>query len=143
MTAIRAQIVATIEARLAAIDEVREVVVMPSGDPVKFPALHIFDDGHAVDESDTAGTKYGFIPRIEGYIEGSSGAVAYAQINDLYAATIRNLVTDPPIDGLAETVDEGDMRLFVATLASKPRLGFTLDLPISFYTDREDPAKPA
>lgn len=143
MTAIRAQIMAKIKQRLIGLNDAAETKVMPPGEPVEFPARHIFESGHSVDESDLSGTRYGFTPTIEGYVEGSSGDAVYAEINELYANTVRALITDPPLDGLAETIDEGDMRLFVATLASKPRMGFSLEIAITFPTRREDPAQAA
>jgi hypothetical protein len=44
------------------------------------------------------------------------------------------------MDGLAEVVDEADMRVGVATLASQPRQYLALDFDIEFSTRRDDPA---
>jgi hypothetical protein len=128
------------EQRLTGIEGVAEIQVMPSGDPISFPALHIFDDGHDPEDSDTGGTRNAASPRVEGYVEEAGGAAAYAALDALYCATVRALVTDPPLGGLAETIDEGPVRIFTAELGSMRRLSFALDLPITFSHRRGDPA---
>lgn len=143
MTEVRELVFAGIEERLRAIDGVVEVEVMPSADPLGFPALHVFDSGQDPGEGGPAHQGYDLSPSIEGYVEGSGGVEAFAALNRLYGDTVRALVTEPPLNGLAETIDEGGMRVFVAELASARRLGFSLDLPITFFTRRGDPAQPA
>lgn len=143
MSSIRAQAIADMEQRLGTVEGVAEVQVMPSGDPIDFPALHLFDDGHDPENSDAGGTRNAATPRVEGYIEEAGGAAAYAALDALYVATVKALITDPPLSGLAETIDEGSVRIFTAELASARRLSFALDLPITFSHRRGDPAQAA
>lgn len=144
MNPLRSQIILLIAERLSAISGIAEVEVMPSGDPVSFPALHIFDPGHDTDTDTALGvTRYDMSPYIEGYHELPGGRAAYEALNAIYAEVVSALVSDPPLDGLAETIDEGDMRMEVATLASNRRLGFSLKFNITFPTSRSNPAETA
>jgi len=143
MTAIREQIYALIEQRLRDIDGVNEVERMPSGDPDKFPALHIFDADQDPFAAEAHSTRYAMTVGIEGFISGGSGGVAHAALSDLYAKVVAALMTEPPLGGLAETIDEGAFRPRVKELASKRRLTFELDFQITFPTARGDPAQSA
>lgn len=144
MTALRELVFAEIGARLAAIGGVAEVERMPSGDPMDFPALHIFDSGSAPNgEGEPAITRHELPVTIEGYLEQAGGAAAHTALNGLYARVVSVMMPEPPLGGLAETIDEGALRVVVAPLASKPRLGFSLDFIITFPTRRDDPAQPA
>jgi len=141
MTAIRTQIAENVFARLEALGDATETELMPSSDPVSFPARHIFDGGHRLIEQEAGSTRYALDLTVEGYLEASGGHEALIALNDLYAATVRALITEPPLGGLAETIDEGDLRITVAPLASKQRLAFALDLVVTFSTRRDDPAQ--
>ncbi|UAK24349.1 hypothetical protein [Sphingomonas nostoxanthinifaciens] len=143
MTALREQIFALIEERLGGIAGVSEVERMPSSDPVSFPALHIFDGGQAPDWDETGVTRYDMTVVVEGFLEASGGAEAHKALNALYVDVVTSLMTEPPLDGLAETIDEGGFRPAVAPLASVRRLGFSLTFQITFPTERGDPAQPA
>lgn len=144
MTARRAAIMAEIERRLHLVPGIAEVEVMPSTDPMKFPAFHLFDDGHDPIEAQAAATMIGFTPRLEAYFEGAGGAATYAQLNDSYAAAVFVLMgNDDQLGGLVETIDEGRLAVSVAPLASAPRMYFALDLPITFAARRGDPSQPA
>lgn len=142
---IRGEIFEAIEARLRAIEmpTIAEVELMPSGDPVSFPALAIYDDGQQLDTDDVTASWYSLGVMVEGFVETADGREAHAAMNELYAAVIRALLPEPPLDGLVETITEGAMRVSVADLASKRRLGFALDLTLTFPTRRDDPAIPA
>lgn len=142
MTAIRLDVLKAVVALLQDIDGVTETILMPSGDPVGFPALHVFDAGQSLIDTEPSVSRYELNLTVEGYIQTASGDDAVGKLNELYAATVRALLADDlPLGGLAETIDEGDMRVFTATLADKPRLGFGLDFTITFPTRREDPAQ--
>jgi hypothetical protein len=141
--AIREACFIEIDARLTAIDGVTEVERMPSGDPMSFNALHIFDGGQRAGISESDATRYDMSILIEGYVEGSGGKDAHAEINALYADVVAALMSEPPLGGLVETIDEGDLQVTVAQLASKSRLAFSLDFKITFPTRRDDPAQPA
>jgi len=143
VTAIRAQILAVIEERLKTIPGIAEVEIMPSGDPISFPAIHIFDEGHKIANGGAGLTGYDFVPGLVGYVSGSSGKEAHTRLTDLYAQAVALLTTDPPFGGLAESVDEGDMRILIAPLEKAGLLAFDLDLPITFFTRRGDPAQAA
>lgn len=143
MSAVRARILAEIEARLKTIPAIAEVEIMPSGDPIDFPALHIFDDGHAIRNGEAGLTGYDIVPELVGYVEGSSGKEAHLELTNLYATAVALLTPDPPLGGLAQSIDEGDMRILVAPLEKGGRLAFTLGLPITFFTRRGDPAQAA
>jgi len=129
--------------RLMAIGDAAETELMPSADPVDFPARHVFDGGHNPIDGDAFSTTYQLDFTVEGYLQQAGGAETHAALNDFYAATVRALVSDPPLGGLVETIDEGAMRVVVAPLASQNRLAFALDLSATFATRRDDPAQPA
>ena len=139
MTAIRELIFASMAAALAANASAGEVERMASGDPLGFPARHIGNDGQAVLEGEVGATRYALSCSIEGYVEGQGGAAAAAQLNQLYADTVRTVMaligTVPQI----ENVEEGDMRVAVASLASTRRLAFSTDFTITYATRRGDP----
>lgn len=143
MTAPRSLVCGTIMGRLRAIPGVAEVERMPSGDPLTFPALHFFDDGHRIGELEAGATRYDMLPTIVGYVEGEGGDEAHDALIDLYSLAVAALLTDPPLDGVAETIDEGNCKFMVAPLASKRRLAFALELPITFAAKRGNPAQAA
>ena len=143
MIAVREAIFAEIEARLIAIGDADETERLPSGDPISFPARHIYDFGQTQEYSDTGVTRYTLSVVVEGYVAGHSGPEAHGALHALYANTIAVLVSEPPLGGLVETIDEGDLRIDVADLASERRLAFSLQLTITYPTRRGDPAQAA
>lgn len=140
---VRESIFAEIEARLLTVSGIGSVERMPSGDPDQFPSLAIFDGNQEVIEEGMDHTRHGLTVVIEGFVEGSSGSNVHAALSQLYADTVVALVNEPPLNGLAETISEAGMRVSVAELASKRRLGFGLDFTIEFSTQRGNPALPA
>lgn len=140
---VRGDVVAAAVAAWAALDGVAEVELMPSGDPAAFPALQIFDLGHRIEDGEAGSTRYALTLGIDGYIEASEGPDALAELNDLYAATVKAVMGEPPLGGLVESVDEGDLRISVAPLADTRRLAFSLDMTFRFSARRDDPAEPA
>ena len=142
MTAVRQLIADEAKVRMDTTDAA-EVELMPSADPVSYDAIHIFDGGQTIVEAEAGSTRYQLKLTIEGYFEEQGGPATYAALNARYAQVVSLMMTDPPMSGLAETIDEGDMRIGVAALASKPRLYFSLDFDIGFLTSRTDPAQAA
>lgn len=143
MASPRDEIFQHVLARLAALPDAAETELMPSADPISFPARHIFDGGHAIEETGHNYTKYQLMLTVEHYLERDGGPGIHQQMNALYAATVRTLLSDPPLDDLAETIDEGDMRVMVAPLGGTNRLACSVDFPITFFARRDDPAQPA
>jgi len=143
MTAKREAILAAIEEALASTDAV-EVEADPTGDPTRFPALCILDGGQQVvaGQGEVGQTRYNMTVVIEGYVEGGTNAAARAALNELYLQTVTALLVDPPLGGLATSIDERDLRIDVAELASKRRLAFALSLDIEFSARRESPSHP-
>ena len=143
MTALRFAIVTEIAARLSALSIVAEVQINAAGDPSQFPALFIDDAGHLPDEGTEPGsTRYEMNLTIEGYVKGGGGEDAYADLNTLYLAVVGAVLIEPPLDGLAEEINEGPMRIATAILSKERRLGFSMDLKISFVADRASPVAP-
>ncbi|MCK0533405.1 hypothetical protein [Sphingobium agri] len=143
MTNLREAIFAAIESRLTAIPSIGRVERMPAGDPDLFPALSIFDGVQEPIERGASHTRHELTITIEGFVEQADGVEAHAGLNDLYAQTVAALLTEPPLGGLIDEINEGGMRVSVAQLASESRLGFGLDFTIQFSTARENPALPA
>ncbi|MES2157481.1 MAG: hypothetical protein V4512_06725 [Pseudomonadota bacterium] len=140
---VRGAIFAEIETRLNGIDGIGEVERLPSGDPDQFPALAIYDGAQEVAEEGSDFTLHRLSLTIEGYVEGSAGSDVHDELSALYADTVVALLPDPPLGGLAQTISEAGMRVAVAELANKSRLGFGLDFTIEFFTQRGNPALPA
>lgn len=134
--AYRQLLVDEVEARCRAIPDVAEVEVMPSGDPLSFRALHILDLGQSPGDDDSQGDRRILDLSIEGFVELGDGPAAHAALNALYADLIDALMPDPPLGGLAETIDEGAMQIVVATLADTRRMAFSLGFEIGFSTPR-------
>jgi hypothetical protein len=141
MTAAREQIFAELDARLSAIEGVAEYERLPSGDPNRFPAVHLFEGGQSPAESEVGSSQKMLRVTVEGYVKGGSGTAAHAAMNALHAKVVSALMTDPPLGGLAETVVDSDLRVDVAELASVRRLGFAQDFDIQFATPWGDPSQ--
>lgn len=136
MSGAREAIFADIEARLRDALPDAEIERMPSGDPSGFPALGIIDRGHGPTEFEAGTTRYQLDITIDGYVESGGGSAAHAAMNDLYEAVKAALITEPPLGGLVESIDEGDFTADVAALASQRRVGFQADFQIIFSTGR-------
>lgn len=139
MTSAREAIFAKIEQLLTALPSVAEVERMPSGDPDKFPALHIWDEGQRPEQSEAGVTEYGMTFNIDGYVEAAGGSAAHMALNALHSAMVQALVTEPPIGGLVDEITEGVMNVSIAPLASKRRLAFTAEFTVNFPTARGNP----
>ena len=140
---VRENIFAAVETRLGQIPGIASVERLPSGDPDLFPNLSIYDGNQDVVEEGYDHTRHSLTITIEGFVEGSSGTAVHAALSLLYADAVAALISDPPLDGLAETISEAGLRVSVAELAKKRRLGFALDFAIEFSTKRGNPALPA
>ena len=139
MTAVREIILAAVEQALWTGTGAQEIERMASGDPASFPALHIYDDGQGVDETEASASRYAMAISLDGYVEGAGGTPASQALNQLYADTIRSIMALEGGVPEIETVREGDMRVSVAALASGRRLAFAHDFTITFATRRGDP----
>lgn len=139
MTAAREAIFAKIEELLNAISGVNEVERMPSGDPAKFPALHIWDEGQRPEQAEAGVTEYGMTFNIDGYVQAAGGSAAHTALNALHSSMVQALVTEPPIGGLVDEITEGAMNVSIAPLASKRRLAFTAEFTVNFPTNRGNP----
>ncbi|MEA3390026.1 MAG: hypothetical protein U9R64_12250 [Pseudomonadota bacterium] len=135
---VRETIFAAIETALATTGAA-EIERMPSGDPMSFPALHIMDDGQGQLEGEAGATRYGMAISIEGYVEGAGGTAMHSAINALHAAMVTAVVGLIPGTPEIEDIEEGDLRVAVAPLASKRRLAFSQDFSITFATRRGQP----
>lgn len=138
----REQIFAVVDARLAAVTGVLEYERQPTGDPAKFPALHCYDGGERLTEAESYATRKALFLTVEGFVQGASGAAAHAALNTLHANVVKALLTEPPLGGIVELIEEaGDLRIDVAELASQRRLGFAQDFRVEFATVRGDPTQ--
>lgn len=140
---VRNAIFAEIEARLNAIPGVQRVEREPTGDPDAFPYLSITDGGHVPLEKGQGSTRYGLSVEVEGYVEGSGGTETHEALGALYADTVAALLTEPPLGGLAEEISEDGLRVAVADLANRRRMGFGLSIYVEFSNRRDNPALPA
>jgi hypothetical protein len=144
MSAIREQIFAAIEARLAAITSpaVAEVRRMPGGDPTRLPALFIFDQGDrsAEDEEETDTMAFVMSVGIDGFVAGDA---PHSAANALYAAVIEALFPQPVLGGLATAIRIERLSMAVAERAKDHRLGFGLELNIHYHTRFGEPQQPA
>lgn len=136
MTAVRYQIAMKGAALLQAAAFAQEVEVMPSGDPVSFPALHLFDLGQEPALGEAGTERFILSLGIDGYVEQADGPEALAALNALYTGVIETLFPQPYFDGLVEEIDQGRLTVNVAERANARRLAFSLDLNISYATRR-------
>lgn len=143
MTAVREEQFAWVVERLETLGGIGEVKRQQHLDPILFPALHVFDGGHKVEEWGAVETRYSGQFTVEGYLEASDGAEAHAALNELYVRTVAVLLTEPPMGDLAETIDEAGMVVQVGPLFGKVRLSFSLDFITTFSTRRGDPSQAA
>lgn len=142
MTAIREQIFQAVETALGAIALSPTVKRMVIGDfsEQEFPALNIDDVGQSMSEEETGVSRYALDLVVEGFVEGATGPLAHAALNELHAQVVKALRTEPLLGGLAEEVSEGATRVDVAQLADARRLAFAQDFKVIFTTVAGDPA---
>ncbi len=134
----RETIFAAIEAALAATGA-QEIERMPSSDPMDFDALHIMDDGQKEIEGEAGATRYALDISVDGFVEGAGGSAMHARLNALHAATVRAVIGLIPTVDVIEHIEEGDLRVDVAEMASERRLAFSQDFIITFATRRGQP----
>jgi hypothetical protein len=140
---VRDAIFARIEAALLPLVEDGGVELEPSGDPDIFPSLSVFDGGHRFIEREAGLTRRVLDFTVEGYVEAGDGSEAMAARNLLQAQAVAAIMAGDTFGGIIEMVEDGDLRMATATLASRRRLMFAQDFAIEFVTARGDPAKPA
>jgi hypothetical protein len=140
VTAKREAIFALIEQRLIALTSAVEVERMASGDPSAFPSLNIEDGTQKADpEMETGVTHYALTIAIEGFVAGGNGPEAHAAASALYVECVTALLTEPPLDGLAYRIEEGEARFAVALLSDERRIGFVCEFIVEFVADRLSP----
>ena len=139
MIAVREQIFGAVEQLLATVPTVLEVERMPSGDPAKFNALHLFDEGDQLVDGEAGTSRWALNLGIDGYVQGGSGAEAHAALNQLAAGVVEVLFAEPVLGGLASEIELERMTVTVAERASARRLAFSMDLIIHYATRRGMP----
>lgn len=144
MTAVRERIFAAIETRLGAIPlpVVSEVRRMPSGDPTRFPALFIFDQGDRIAEDEEEADCMAFVMSvgIDGFVTGDA---AHTAAHALYAAVVEALFPQPFLDGLVNEMRIVRLDMANAERAKDHRLGFALELALHYHTRFGEPQQPA
>jgi hypothetical protein len=139
MTVVRDDIMTDVETCLAG--KATEIEVMPEGNPSRFPALHIYDDGDGAQQRTETGThRQAMKLTIEGFIEQEGGREALAELNALYAAAVKAIFEMADASPLIEEAVQGDMRINRPFLGDRRRLAFSADIPLIFPTLRGDPA---
>lgn len=138
MTAIRELIIQRVVTLLAATDAV-EIGEEASGDPSRFPALQVFDAGQDVVEGEAGTERFMLKVGIDGFVENGDGAAARAARSQLYAQVVEALLAEGAFTGLADEVEQGNLANSGAQLASRRRLGFSLDITIHYATARGAP----
>lgn len=138
MTAVRELILQQVATLLAATSAV-EIEAEAPGDPSRFPALQIFDEGQKPETGEAGTERFAMLIEVNGFVEGGSGAAARAARNALYSEVVEALLADGAFAGLADEVEQGRLQNSVAMLAAKRRLGFSLDIVIHFATARGAP----
>lgn len=138
---VRDDILAAIAAALAPL--AAEVEIEPVGDPTEFEALGITDGGHTVLEREATLTRRQMTVTIDGFVDGDGGQAPTAARNALSAAVVAAILADETLAALVELIEDDDLRMFTATLASVRRLGFAQDFLVQFTTSRANPALPA
>ena len=136
------QIFAALDARLSAVTGLLEYERMPTGDPAKFPALHLFDGGDEPSEQEHAATRLMLSVTVEGYVEAAAGATAHDALTDLHAKAVAALCNDAGsnLGALVENIEiVGTRRIDTPELGETRRLGFAQDFTIAFATVRGDP----
>ena len=142
---VRDRILAAIEERATLLAD--EFEMEPSGDPSRFPSLAAFDGGHMVIDRDGMITRRVMTLTIEGYVQGADGWQPTRERNALHAALVAALVGEQgdhnpsTLGGIVEMIEDTDLRMATAVMASQRRLMFAQDFEITFVTNRIDPAR--
>lgn len=146
MTPLQA-IFAELDARLAtnAIVGLASYERMPPGDPARYPALALYDEGDDPAEQEAGSTRLELEISVEGYVVGVGSGMHDALIA-LHADAVAALCGDAGtnLGGLVENIEiVGRRRVAVAHLADQRRLGFAQSFKITYATARGDPHQPA
>jgi hypothetical protein len=138
---VREQILQAIVTRLALIPGIAEVTRETSGDPSRFPALVVMDGDQQPIEREPSVSRYEMSPGIWGYVEGEDGPAVASARTKLYGDVVAALITEPPLDGLAETIEEGALDTRPGQLGALRRLEFGLTFNITYATKRGAPTE--
>jgi hypothetical protein len=138
MPTAREQIFLDLDARLSAIVGVAEYKRMPTGDPARFPAVHLFDSGQRPAEGEAQTSTWDLRIQVEGYVQG--GASPHADMSELHADVVKAVMGEPFLAGV-QTVEEDELAIDLAELGNKKRIGFIQIFEIQFATLRGDPTQ--
>lgn len=138
-------IFAEVDRRLspAQIDGLQSYERMPSGDPAKFNALVVYDEGDEPIEHEAGTSRFRLRITVEGYVTGHGGAATHDEMTKLHAQAVFALCGDAGtnLGGLVENIEiVGQRRVAVTTLSEKRRLGFAQDFEITLSTPRGNPS---
>lgn len=137
---IREQICAALETEFQTGTDAQEVEWLPSGDPVKFPALHLYDMGQSDEPNQEAGTqRYRLKLSLDGFVSSAGGSEARKLLNKLYGQVVTVVMTFADNSTHIEEAVERNMSVTVAKFASTRRLVFSLDFEFVYATRRGDP----
>ncbi len=139
MTAVRTLIQDEVSRCLQTGCAAAEVELMPSGDPSRFPALQIFDEGDQPDEGEAGTSRWIMTLGIDGYVEGGVGSEALGALNELYADVVEALFAEPVLGGIATEIEITGFKPTVAERASARRMAFSSSLQIYYATRRGRP----
>jgi hypothetical protein len=140
------EIFARVDERLAVglIARLQSYERMPSGDPVKFPALAAFDEGITIIEEETGTVRIRHRLIVEGYEEGVGGAATHNDMLQLHADACFSLLGDPGqnlnLPGKVESIAMAGGRREATRLADKRRVGFAQDFDVTYAIQRGNPA---
>ena len=133
---------AELDRRLSIVPGVLEYERMPPGDPSRWPALQLFDNGDESIDAEPGGLRLATTVTVEGWCRGVGGALVHDQLLQLHADTVKALCSDGgDLGGLVQTIEiVGQRRVAIKELAETREIGFAQDFMITFATPRGDPS---
>jgi hypothetical protein len=106
-----------------------------------FPTVVVIDGGQIRQEPESTGfNEYVMTPTIEGWVDGETQADLGPALNELYGQTVKALMADRKLGGLAIDMAEGPLEVDVSRRENQgPVAGFALDIEVRFWTAEDDP----
>ncbi len=138
---IREQVLAAFKTKLAAITGVSGLTVHRNRDTevVQFPALNVLDGNQTADDGVTGYTRYEMEVAVEGWVK-STTALLGSDLNQLYAKTVQQAVSDRTLGGLCVDVLEVDTAVDLNRAEGQaPSAAFLTTFQIIFMTKQGDP----
>ena len=123
---------------LGAVSGVIELSFAPPGDPNKFPALHVDDEGEDILAQDWFSTRANLTLSVTGYVKGS-GSDTHKEARKLDAAVVTALMANPTVGGLATMIDLGSLLIEPVQLASDRTVSFRRTFSVNFSFKTTDP----